>query len=640
MFAKIFQQLIFWPTFFLLKLFFDYRIEGAENLKGLEDKAVIFASNHGSYIDAPVCAIALPWKNFYTSRFFPIRFLAHEKYCDWKTSSLPFPISVFGAAYIKLNGSIKVKEGLGDLNIALCEPIIFLKKNGKIWIHPEGQISPDGKLGRGKRGIAFLYKETGAVIVPVGLVNNYKLHTFNKFFSRPTVIVRFGKPIYSFKNPEALEENVDEIMKEIDNLINFNGNQQNFFEDNFTILKLLKEKKLFPDIYKINGTPTSPEVNVINDKGVISKVLMFSSNNYLGLANDNRVKSAVIKGVEKYGMGSGGSRLVSGNTEIQVELESSIAKLKGCDSAITFSTGYMANTGVIPAFLNPPKFFPTEIAKSWILKKIFRKYDSTVFSDEFNHASIVDGCRLARSNRVIYKHKNLDDLEYKLKKNKYGRKLIITDGIFSMDGDISPVKDLVFLSRKYGAALMIDDAHGTGVLGENGGGTSDYFQLKEKPEIIMGTCTKALGGVGGFVAGSKDIIEYLRISARTYIFSAPIPPAISAGLMESIKIINEEKPFKKLKTNIEYFLPLLRSAGFNILETETQIIPLIIGDDIKTIEVSRKLFKEGILVPAIRWPAVPKNLGRLRITLMATHSKENLDYFLGKLKKVKQEIKF
>lgn len=219
MFVKLFQQITYWPTLFLLRLFFDYRIEGRENLKGLEDKAVIFASNHASYLDGPVCGIALPRGGIVPKTFRPIRFLAYEKYCNWKTSPLPFPFSVIGALYIKINGSIPVREGLGDLNFALRDAIKCLKDSGKVWIYPEGRVSSDGKLGKGKRGIAFLHKETKAVIVPVGLINTHKVHTFKKFFSRPKIIARFGEPIYYFENSEALEKNIGKIMARIEKLV-------------------------------------------------------------------------------------------------------------------------------------------------------------------------------------------------------------------------------------------------------------------------------------------------------------------------------------------------------------------------------------------------------------------------------------
>jgi 8-amino-7-oxononanoate synthase len=412
------------------------------------------------------------------------------------------------------------------------------------------------------------------------------------------------------------------------------------FSDEYKrIIEFAKEKGIYPDIYKIEGASTNPEITVVMKSGEKKKLLMFSSNNYLGLANDERIKKALIQAAEKYGMGSGGSRLVSGNIDIQEELESAIAKFKGYESAITFSTGYMANTGTIPALLNPLKISAAEIIKN-VLKDVLKIKESAVFSDELNHASIVDACKLAKSKRIIYKHKSLEDLESKLKKYKYKRKLIVTDGVFSMDGDIAPLSGIMDLAEKYNSAVMVDDAHSTGILGDNGVGTTEYFHLEKKPEIMMGTFTKSFGAVGGFVAASKDIIDYLRVSARSYIFSAPIPPLVVAGILESLRIIKEDRPFEKLKENIDYLTSKLKNSGFNILETETQIIPIIIGDERKTIQVSRELIDNGIFAPAVMWPAVPRGLGRLRITLMSSHSKENLDYFFNVLLKAKEKYKF
>ena len=406
------------------------------------------------------------------------------------------------------------------------------------------------------------------------------------------------------------------------------------------IVEFARKIGIYPDIYKIDGASTNPEITVVNQEGNRQKVLMFSSNNYLGTANNDQVKKALTQAVEKYGMGSGGSRLVSGNIDIQEELESAIAKFKGYESAITFSTGYMANTGIIPALLNPPNIFPTEVVGG-IISKMLGKNDSVVFSDTLNHASIVDGCKLAKSDRIIYNHKDLYDLEDKLKKNKnYKRKLIVSDGVFSMDGDIAPVKDIMKLADRYSCMVMIDDAHASGVLGANGKGTTEYFGLEKKPEIMMGTFTKAFGAVGGFVAGSKDIIDYLRVTARTYIFSAPIPPVIVAGILEALKVIEAERPFDKLKENINYIMPKLKSGGFNTMETETQIIPIVIGEEKKTKEVSRELLNRGIFTPAITWPAVSRGKGRLRITVMSTHTKENIDYLFSELLKVKTKYNF
>jgi len=315
------------------------------------------------------------------------------------------------------------------------------------------------------------------------------------------------------------------------------------------ILKFLRENDFYPDPKLITGSPTNVEV-VIGGR----KILMFCSNDYLGLANSEVLKKAAHNAIDEYGVGSGGSRLVSGNTDIQIKLEETIAKYKGCEAAITFSTGYMANTGTIPAILDVMN-----------LKKIGNKVvplpsltKNIILSDELNHASIIDGCRLGHSKIVVFKHRDMKDLESKLKKYKKNRKLIVTDGVFSMDGDITPLPDIVKLAKKYNALTMVDDAHGSGVLGKDGRGTVEYFGMNPSDvDIIMGTFTKAFGGVGGFVAGSKLLIDYLRVSARTYIFSAPIPPVISAALVAAV---HEAETNASLRKNLNDNAVYLRTS--------------------------------------------------------------------------------
>lgn len=408
------------------------------------------------------------------------------------------------------------------------------------------------------------------------------------------------------------------------------------FEEVNKILNFATEKGIYPDIPIIESSPTEPEV-IVDGK----KVLMFSSNNYLGLANHPGVKEAVLRGVEKYGMGSGGSRLMSGNTDVQIELEERIAKFKGCESAITFVTGYMANTGTIQALLNPPNVNILDILKKYNLLSAL-KDKSVVFSDELNHASIVDGCRLGKAERIVYKHRDVADLENKLKKaKKYKRKLIITDGVFSMDGDVAPIKEIMDLADEYGAVFMVDDAHSTGVLGENGRGTAEFFKLEKNPDITMGTFTKAFGGIGGFIAGSKEMIDYLRVMARTYMFTAPIPPAIVTGLIESINIIENDKDrIKRVWENSRYLKNKLSDLGFNVLDSESPIVPVLVGEDKKGIELSRAMLEKGFFAPCVRWPAVPAKKSRLRLTVMSEHSKEQIDSLINALVEIRSKIQF
>ena len=398
-------------------------------------------------------------------------------------------------------------------------------------------------------------------------------------------------------------------------------------------LKFVQENKLYPDVKLISGSPTATEI-VINGR----KILVFCSNDYLGLANSALLKKAAHEAIDKYGVGSGGSRLISGNTDIQVELERAIAEFKGGESAITFSTGYMANTGAIPAIMdvvgNIKKLGNKIIALPSLKKNI-------ILSDELNHASIIDGCRLTHSKIVVYKHKNVKDLENKLKKYKSRRKLIVTDGVFSMDGDIAPLPEIVSLAKKYNAITMVDDAHASGVLGRNGRGTTEYFGLKESDvNIIMGTFTKAFGGVGGFIVGSKDLTDFLRITARSYIFSAPIPPTISASLIAAIKEArNNTKLRENLWSNVNYLKNNLKKMGFDTLSSETQIIPVLIGEEAKAIEFSELLFEAGILAPCVRWPAVPWGKARLRLTIKATHTREQIDKLLENIEKIGRKLR-
>lgn len=397
-------------------------------------------------------------------------------------------------------------------------------------------------------------------------------------------------------------------------------------------LEFINREALYPDMHVIEGASTNPEI-FIDGK----KVLIFCSNNYLGLATEPRVEEAVIDGVKKYGMGSGGSRLISGNTIPQKLLEKSIANFKGAEDAITFATDYMANTGVIPALFN----LPTISIKDYVSKKLFSSNKGYIFSDELNHASIVDGARLAKAEILIYKHCDVDDLRKKLRSKKGGRKLVVTDGVFSMDGDIAPLDKIMALAKEFDASVMVDDAHATGILGLNGKGTAEHFALKEQPEITLGTFTKVFGGVGGFIVGSKELVDYLRVTARTYIFSAPIPPAISLGLIKSLEVISSEKDRRiKLWENVDYLKKKLTESKFDTLKSETQIIPVFIGDDQKAIAASRKMLEYGVFAPCVRWPAVAHGQSRLRITLMSTHTKEQIDIFFDALTKTREDIGF
>jgi 8-amino-7-oxononanoate synthase len=336
------------------------------------------------------------------------------------------------------------------------------------------------------------------------------------------------------------------------------------------------------------------------------QVVLLCSNNYLGLAEHPALKKAACDAMERYGFGSGASRLVSGNTELHEELEHRIAAFKGAESAIVFNSGYAANTGVIPAVAGD---------------------GDLVLSDSLNHASIVDGCRLSKAKTEVYRHRDMDHLETLLRSNTTARrKLIVTDGIFSMDGDIAPLPDLVRLAERYHAVLMVDDAHATGVLGEQGRGTAEHFGLEDRVHIQMGTLGKALGSFGAYVAGTRDIVRYLLNTCRSYMFSTSLPPAICAASIASFNVL-ETEPWrrKKLWDNRSRLARGLESLDIIIAPSTTPIFPLLIGSSNTALQASQEAFSQGIFATAIRPPTVPDGSARLRATVIATHSDVDID---------------
>lgn len=367
---------------------------------------------------------------------------------------------------------------------------------------------------------------------------------------------------------------------------------------------------------KLRSFSTGNESEVVmNGK----KFLLFSSNNYLGLATDSRLKKKATEGISKYGTGAGGSRLTTGNFDIHEQLESEIADFKKTEAAIVFSSGYLANVGVISSVV---------------------KTGDTIFSDAWNHASIIDGCRLSKAKTIVYEHADMADLERKLRQSYGdGKKLIVTDGVFSMDGDIAPLPKIVELAKEYKAYIMIDDAHATGVLGNDGCGTADYFGLKEEIDFTVGTLSKAIGAEGGFVSTSSIAKNYLLNNARSFIFQTALSPSAIEAAREGISIIqNEPERRKQLLKNAQYLRLKLEESGFVIKEGETPIISLIIGGSHEAMQFSAKLMDEGVFIPAIRPPTVPKGSSRLRITVMATHTIEQLDMVISKIKKIGKEM--
>lgn len=345
--------------------------------------------------------------------------------------------------------------------------------------------------------------------------------------------------------------------------------------------------------------------------------IVFSSNNYLSLANNPILIEEAVKTVKEFGIGSSGSRLTTGNTEWHEKLERRIAIFKRMEAALLFSSGYLANVGVLSSL--PEK-------------------GDVLLSDQLNHASIIDGCRLSKAETVIYKHTDMNNLEGKLKETQtYTRRFIVTDGVFSMDGTIAPLDQIMKLAKRYNAYVIVDDAHATGVLGERGRGTSEFFGVS--PDVVIGTLSKAVGVEGGFVTGSKVLIEFLLNHARTFIFQTSIPPASCAAAYAAIDII--EKSHKKresLLRKIKKIKNSLEEMGFIVYGQNTPIIPVIIGDPEMSVRFSSNLQENGIYAPAIRPPTVPKEESRIRLTVTADHNDLQVEYMLAAFAEIGREL--
>ena len=375
-------------------------------------------------------------------------------------------------------------------------------------------------------------------------------------------------------------------------------------------LNLIYEKKLYPQIPTLCSA-ADPEI-IIGGK----KVLLFCSNDYLGLANHPMIKEKAKVAIDKYGVSTCASRLIAGNTELHNQLEKLIALFLNREDAVAFSTGYMTNTGVISAVVKGINVFNLIPQKTLII------------SEELNHASIIDGCKLSGAKIIIYPHKDIRALEKILKKYKRIRKLVITDAVFSMDGDIAPIPNIIELAKKYNAITMVDEAHSIGILGETGRGVLEHFNLPfESIDILMGTLSKAIGSIGGYITGSKDLIDFLRVSARSYIFTAsPLPPPSTAAAIAAIEYIkNNPSLVESSRRNAEYLRTKLKENKFNILETQTPIIPIMLFDEQKAIKFADILLQNCILAPCVRWPAVPWGKARIRCVVMANHTVSQID---------------
>ena len=345
------------------------------------------------------------------------------------------------------------------------------------------------------------------------------------------------------------------------------------------------------------------------------KVINLASNNYLGLCDDPRLREAAIAATQKYGVGSGAVRTIAGTMRIHMELEEKIAAFKGVEACVVFQSGFTANAGTVSSILGKEDF---------------------ILSDELNHASIIDGARLSRAKIKVFRHKDVAHCEELLKeiRNEPGRKLVITDGVFSMDGDIGPVDKLCDIADKYGAIMMVDDAHASGVLGRNGRGSVDHFGCTQRVDVQVGTLSKAIGALGGYVCGSRDLIDYLYHRARPFLFSTSHPPSVAATCIAAFDILEKEpERIERLWSNTRYFKEQLASAGFDVggkttPASETPITPIIIGDGRKTMDFSRALFDAGLMATGIAFPTVPEGKARIRTIMTSEHTREQINQSL------------
>ncbi len=398
-----------------------------------------------------------------------------------------------------------------------------------------------------------------------------------------------------------------------------------------SVLNKIIELGLYPKIFVIDGLSSSPEVVIEGEK-----YLHFSSANYLGMTTKREIIDAIHNGFIRYGIHPTGSRIISGTQDIHRLLEVEIARYKNTASSMIFTSGVMANIGSIPAIADIPVISANEAVAKFLGRK-----KTVIFSDEDNHASIIDGIRLSRCKVEKYHHRDANDLENRLKKHKRNRKLIITDGVFSMLGTIAPLKDIVTLSKKYDALLYVDDAHGTGILGRNGKGTAEFFSIPSSDITVnMGTFSKAFGVLGGFVACSEELKQYLEVAARTYVFSGGFLGGLAAGIIKSIELVEHaDQERKRLWVNTNMLNIGLQQAGFNTLGSQTPIISIFIGEEALAISFYQKLFEKGIFAPCYRWPAVKRGQSIIRFNVTALHEEQHISRLLQEVIRVGKELK-
>ena len=377
-------------------------------------------------------------------------------------------------------------------------------------------------------------------------------------------------------------------------------------------LQLLERKGSYRRIRWVEEAP-SPWVRINGDR-----VLLLCSNNYLGLINDPRLKEAAVRAIEEWGCGSGGSRSICGSLSLHRMLEERLARFHGSESALLFNSGYSANLSIIPSLMGDGE---------------------VIYSDELNHASIVDGCRLSRAAVQIYPHRDMRELESLLKGNQRKGKMIVTDGIFSMDGDIAPLTEIVELARKYSALTMVDDAHAIGVLGPRGSGSPEHFQLLHEIDVHVGTFGKALGCFGAYAAGRRSLIEFLINKGRVFLYTTALPPSVSATVLAGLDILEgEPERRERLWKNVDYLRKGLDWVGFDTMNSQAHIIPVLTREEGLTMEMDRRLLEKGVFVQGIRPPTVPEGKCRLRVTVMATHTQKDLDFALEKFEEVGRSL--
>lgn len=379
-------------------------------------------------------------------------------------------------------------------------------------------------------------------------------------------------------------------------------------------LQSIRDQGLYRRL-KVLQSPQMPR-SVIDGREVVN----LSSNNYLGLANHPKLKEATVRATEEWGAGSGAVRTIIGTMSLHVELEERLAKFKHTEAAVVFQSGFTCNSGVIPVLVGE---------------------GDVIISDELNHASIIDGCRLSRAQIARYPHRDMAGLKKVLEDTQgFRRRLVITDGVFSMDGDIAPLPDIVELAKKYNAITYVDDAHSSGVLGQNGRGSVNHFGLDGQVDVQVGTLSKAIGVLGGYVATTRDLVELLYHRGRPFLFSTSHPPGVTAACLAALDILEQEPELiDRLWDNARYFKAGLAALGFNTGHSETPITPVIAGQGALAMQLSDRLLEEGVFAQGIGYPTVPNDKSRVRTIVTAAHTKEELDFALKAFEKVGKELK-